>query len=382
MIDDDRTGTCWIEVDLGAIRSNYRLARSLTDPAVPVIAVVKANAYGHGAIEVSRVLVEEGVSLLSVATVDEAAQLRKGGITGPILILGRMLETQVAAALRWGAEIAVTQTSMARVISRTAVGKGVTAVVHVKVDTGMARIGLPWETAHRDILEIASMPGLDVRCVFTHFANADLADREFTLTQVRRFDAIRQKVEQGGLTPCFHIANSAAILSSQGLRDAGARPGIMLYGAAPSKVIGSEGLTPVLAWKCRVLQVKEVPSGTGISYGHDFYTGRPSRIATISVGYADGYLRSLTNTGQVLVGGARAPVVGRVTMDMTMVDVTDIPVVQAGDEVVLIGPQGGGKITAEELAAWAGTISYEIFCAISHRVKRIYKDSSEGKDRV
>lgn len=377
MITDEKTGTCWVEVDLDALRSNYRLARNHTPPDEPVLAVVKANAYGHGALEVSRVLAEEGTSLLAVATVSEAAQLRKGGINSPVLIMGRMLETQAEAALRWNAEITIATMSMARVLSEAAVRKGQTAPVHVKVDTGMTRLGLPWETAHREILEILSLPGLDLRCVFTHFANADLADREFTGIQISRFDDLRQKLVQDGVNTCFHIANSAAVLTSQGLRDSGARPGIMLYGSAPSEIIGKEGLSPVLTWKCRVLQVKQVPSGTGISYGHDYFTLRPSRIATISVGYADGYLRCLTNTGQVLIRGKRAPIVGRVTMDMTMVDATDIPGVEAGDEVVLIGSQDGATIAAEEVAGWAGTISYEVFCAISQRVKRVYKDSSE-----
>jgi alanine racemase len=324
------------------------------------------------------VLLEEGASLLAVATVSEAADLRKGGIRGPVLIMGRMLETQAEAALRWGAEVTVTQLSMARALSSAAVRKGLKAPVHIKVDTGMTRLGLPWKTAYEDILEILSLQGLELRCVFTHFANADLADREFTRVQVERFDNIRQKLIQDGVNTRFHIANSAAILTSQGLEGTGARPGIMLYGSTPCEIIDGEDLSPVLSWKCRVLQVKEVPSGTGISYGHDFITRRTSRIATISVGYADGYLRSLTNTGKVLVRGRRAPVVGRVTMDMTMADVTNIPDVKAGDEVVLIGTQEGGTITAEELASWAGTISYEIFCAISHRVKRVYRDSSES----
>jgi alanine racemase len=375
MLGEGKAGTCWVEVDLGALRANYRLARSLMSPELPIIAVVKADGYGHGAVEVSRVLLDEGASLLAVATVSEAADLRKAGIQGPILIMGRMIETQAEAALRWDVEITIAHMSMAQAVSRAAVRKGTTATVHIKVDTGMTRLGLPWETAHRDILEIISMPGLELRCVFTHFANADLADREFTRTQVERFDEIRRSLERDGVHTCFHIANSAAIMTSQGLRDMGGRPGIMLYGSAPSEIIDGEDLSPVLSWKCRVIQVKQVPPGTGISYGHAFLTERSSRIATISVGYADGYQRSLTNTGQVLVRGKRAPVVGRVTMDMTMVDVTDIPGVDVGDEVVIIGSQGGDTITAAELAAWAGTISYEILCAISHRVKRVYRDN-------
>jgi alanine racemase len=339
--------------------------------------VVKADGYGHGAVEVSRVLLQEGASLLAVATVDEAVGLRKAGIEGPILIMGRMLEGQVESALRWRTEITIHHGRMAQTLSETAVRKGLTVPVHVKVDTGMTRLGLPWETAHRKILEISSLPGLELRCVFTHFANADLADREFTQAQLNRFDEVRRKLEQEKVHTCFHIANSAALLTAQASADTGARPGIMLYGSSPSEAIDGKDLTPVLSWKCRVLQLSEVPAGTGISYGHAFHTDRPSRIATISVGYADGYLRSLTNMGQVLVQGRRAPVVGRVTMDMTMVDVTDIPDVDVGDEVVLIGTQDADTITASDVAAWAGTISYEVFCAISHRVARYYSDNSD-----
>jgi alanine racemase len=254
-----------------------------------------------------------------------------------------------------------------------------TVPVHIKVDTGMARLGLPWDTAHRDIMEIASLPSLEIRCVFTHFANADLADLEFTQLQLERFDDIRRSLESSGLRACFHLANSAAIMTCSAPAGTGTRPGIMLYGSSPSETVDGKDLAPVLAWKCRVLQVKDVPEGTGISYGHDFFTRRPSRIATISVGYADGYMRRLTNLGKVLVRGKRAPIVGRVTMDMTMIDVTDIPGVETGDEVVLIGTQGNAAITAHELATWAGTISYEIFCAISGRVERYYKDSPEEK---
>lgn len=370
-------GTCWAEVDLGALRSNYRLARRLLPADAPVFAVVKADAYGHGAPEVSRVLIEEGASVLAVATVDEAAELRKSGIENPILVMGRMLETQIEDALRWRVDATIVHVSMARALSDIAVQKGATAPVHIKVDTGMTRLGLPWETADQDIKEISSFPGLEIRCIFTHFANADLADREFTRLQLQRFSEVRQRLEGFGVQACFHMANSAAILTSQTPEDTGTRPGIMLYGSSPSETVDGKDLTPVLSWKCRVLQIREVPEGTGISYGHDFIARKPSRIATISVGYADGYLRTLTNSGQVLIRGQRARVVGRVTMDMTMVDVTDIPGVEAGDEVVLIGTQGSAVITAHDVATWAGTISYEVLCAISRRVPRFYRDIAE-----
>ncbi len=367
-------GTCWIEIDLGALRSNFRVVRDHLEKNIPILAVVKANAYGHGAVPVSRALLEEGASVLGVATVDEARELREGGIQGRILLLGRMVKAEIPSALRWHAEVTLHHPDMARWVSESAVSKGVTVPVHLKVDTGMTRLGFYWENAHEEILKVLELPGLELCCVYTHFANADLGDKKFTRKQIQRFEEIHRKLKRSGIDVCHHISNSAAILTGQTPPGCGARPGIMLYGSSPSANIPGDGLNPILSWKCRVLQVKEVPEGTGISYGHDFITARASRIATISVGYADGYLRCLTNRAQVLIGEDRAPVVGRVTMDMTMVDVTDLPEVKPGDEVVLIGRQGEDVITADEVADWAETINYEIYCALSHRVPRYYSD--------
>ena len=371
--DTDR-GTCWIDIDLAALRSNFHIVENHLEGKPPILAVVKANAYGHGAVQVSRTLLEEGASILGVATVDEARELRQGGIHGRILILGRMVQADIPAALRWHTEITLQHPDMARWVSKAAISKGVTVPVHLKVDTGMTRLGFYWETAFEEILKVLELPGLDLCCVYTHFANADLGDREFTQKQIHRFEELQLKLKTTGVKVCHHISNSAAILTGQTPEGCGVRPGIMLYGSSPSGNIPSEELRPVLSWKCRVLQITEVPEGTGISYGHDFITTRSSRIATISVGYADGYLRCLTNRGQVLIGGKRAPVVGRVTMDMTMVDVTDLPEINIGDEVVVLGSQGEDNISAEEVAAWADTINYEIFCALSHRVPRYYQD--------
>ncbi|MDT8395765.1 MAG: alanine racemase [bacterium] len=367
-------GTAWIDIDLKALRSNFRRAADSLPDDLPIIAVVKANAYGHGAIPISRTLVEEGASILGVATVLEARELREAGIEGRILILGRMVAGQIPAALRWKAEITVHHREMAELLSSAAVAKGVTVPVHVKVDTGMTRLGFDWLTAHEEIERVASLPGLDLKCVFTHFANADFADREFTGIQIRRFEELRAKL--AGTKPgiCCHLANSAAILTGQVPDGSGVRPGLMLYGSPPGDNIPLGGINPILTWKCRIVQVRDVPTGVGISYGHDFFTTRESRIATAAVGYADGFMRVLTNKAQVLVRGKRAPVVGRVTMDMIMVDITDIPEAVTGDEVVLIGRQGDETITAEEMAAWAGTISYEIYCGLSTRVPRFYSD--------
>ena len=369
-------GTCWLEIDLDALRSNFRVVRDHLEDDLPVLAVVKANGYGHGAVPVSKTLLDEGAGLLGVATVEEAKELREGGIGSRILILGRMCREDIPAALRWHTEITLQHPEMAHWVSEAAVAKGVTVPVHLKVDTGMTRLGFYWETAYDEILKVLELPGLDLCCVYTHFANADLADRDFTEIQIRRFEDLHLALEKAGVKRCCHISNSAAILTKQTPAGCGARPGIMLYGSSPSENIPAGMLRPVLTWKCRVLQVKEVPEGTGISYGHDHVTTRPSRIATISVGYADGYLRCLTNKAHVLIRGRRARVVGRVTMDMTMVDVTDIPEVQAGDHVVLIGTQGEERVSAEELAGLAETINYEIYCALSHRVPRYYSDGS------
>ena len=371
---DTDKGTCWLDIDLTALRSNFRIACKHLEEDLPILAVVKANAYGHGAVAVSKALLDEGASLLGVATVEEAKELREGGIGSRILILGRMCLEDIPAALRWHTEITLQHPEMARWVSEAAVAKGVNVPVHVKVDTGMTRLGFYWETAYDEILKVLELPGLDLCCVYTHFANADLGDGEFTRLQIRRFEDLRLALGKAGVQTCYHVSNSAAILTGQTPTGCGVRPGIMLYGSSPAENIPAEKLRPILSWKCRVLQVKEVPEGTGISYGHDYVTTRPSRIATISVGYADGYLRCLSNRAQVLIRGERAPVVGRVTMDMTMVDATGIPEVQVGDEVVLIGTQGAETITAEELAGLAETINYEIYCALSHRVPRYYGD--------
>lgn len=369
------TGNCWVEVDLAAMRRNFRLAADLIPSNTPIITVVKANAYGHGMVPVAKALLDEGASILGVATVAEGRELREAGIGGRVLVMGRTVEDELTTALRWHLQITIPHIELAKRLSAIASRQGRTVKIHLKVDTGMTRLGVPWQDAHETAVEIRKLPGLELAGVYTHFANADLADQEFTREQIERFDQVRQKLSESGIDDgIFHLANSAAILVSKLSDDSGVRPGLMLYGSSPSEHTGHKDLVPVLTWKCRVIQVREVPKGTGISYGHDFITARPSRIATISTGYADGYTRSLTNRSDVLIGGQRAPVVGRVTMDMIMVDITGTEGISAGDEVVLIGRQGKERITAEELAEFAGTINYEIYCGISSRVPRVYFD--------
>ena len=374
--------TCWVEVDLTALRRNFRVARNTLPRETSVITVIKANAYGHGAVEVGRTLLEEGAAVLGVATVAEGRDLRKAGIDGRILVLGRTVASELDAAIRWHLAIAVPHLDLARSLSELAVKRGVTVEVHLKVDTGMTRLGVPWEEAHQAAAAIRDLEGLTLSGVFSHFANADLADAEVTRVQVERFRTVQDRTAEAGIEDVpFPLATSAAILTSLYPEETSGRPGLMLYGSSPSEHIDNRDLTPALTWKCRIVQVRDVPAGTGISYGHDFVTERPSRIATVSVGYADGYPRILTNRSQVLISGRRAPVVGRVTMDMIMADITGDTEAAPGDEVVLLGRQGDEVVSAEELASLAGTINYEIYCGISQRVPRFYlNDKNEIRD--
>ncbi len=367
--------TCWAEIDHDALAGNFAIVSDLVPDGTRVLPIVKANAYGHGAVEVSRTLTRAGADILGVATIEEGRELRAAGITQRILVLGRIVPSELEAGLRWDLEISLPHMAIAQELDHLASAAGKKARVHLKVDTGMSRLGVPWPDAPAAISRVAGMKGIDLVGVFSHFANADLSDKEFTTEQIARFETVRNSPEAAILPlDLFHLANSAAILTSSFPEGTGVRPGIMLYGASPSTKIPGSGIIPILTWKCRVLQVREVPAGTGVSYGHAFVTKRPSRIATISAGYADGYSRSLTNRGRVLIRGRKLPIVGRVCMDLSMVDVTDAPEVEFGDEVVLLGVQGSASMPAEEMADIAGTISYEIFCGISGRISRIHRN--------
>ncbi len=371
--------TCWVEINLEALKRNFRLVRDSVSSQTRVITVIKANAYGHGAVQVGKTLLEEGASILGVASVSEGRDLREAGIEDEILVLGRTVAAELDAAVRWHLSVSIPHLDLARRLSELAVKRGVIVPVHLKVDTGMTRLGVPWEDAHQAAAAISDLGGLRLSGVFTHFANADLADLEVTLVQAERFQAAQVRISEAGIEDVsYHLANSAVILTSSATADSAVRPGLMLYGSSPSDLIDRQQLQPALTWKCRIVQIRDVPEGTGISYGHDYVTGRPSRIATLSVGYADGYPRILSNRSQVLISGKRAPVVGRVTMDMIMADITGNETAAPGDEVVLIGRQGDHNVSAEELAELAGTINYEIYCGISQRVPRFYRENKSG----
>ncbi|MFQ5510047.1 MAG: alanine racemase [Leptospirillia bacterium] len=371
-----------LEVDLDAIAHNLKVVTQLTN-GLPVLAVVKANAYGHGLVPVSRTLLAAGAAFLGVATVSEGQALRQAGIDAPVLLLGGYLPEEADDIARSRLTATLFTTRQLASLARAAEVAGVRMPVHVKVDTGMGRIGFSPGEAAALLKKALDTPQLEVEGVFTHFAEADLADSPAAEQQLARLAGVRQVLgADGERIPHWHVANSAAVMREiMGGGDVGAtlcRPGIMLYGEPPSANFKSSvALSPVATWKARVIQIKDVPAGTRISYGGTFVTTRPSRIATLPVGYADGFRRQLSNRGEVLIRGQRVPVVGRVCMDMTLVDVTDLPQafgddLSEGEEAVLIGRQGNEVISATEMGAASDTISYDILCGISERVPRRY----------
>jgi alanine racemase len=337
-----------------------------------VLAVVKAQAYGHGAVPFARRLTELGAGMLGVALVEEGRELRDAGIKLPILVMGPVFPEQAGVLVQLGLTPALFSRAFARALSDRAGREARTVPVHVKIDTGMGRIGLRPEEAGGFIAEIATYPGIVVEGLMTHFADADLRDKQFAEQQMERYEVLVRSLEAKGIAvPLRHAANSAAVLEYDRALLTMVRPGLMLYGYDPLENRSNLDLRPVLSWTSRIAFIKIVPAGTPISYGRTFVTKRESLIATVPVGYADGFDRSLSNRGQALVRGVRVPVAGRVCMDMIMLDVTDVTAVAEGDEVVLIGAQGKERITADDLAAKTGTIAYEVLCGISGRVPRI-----------
>jgi alanine racemase len=358
-------------IDLSALAHNYdEVTRCIGGRKV--LAVVKAQAYGHGAVPVARRLTELGAAMLGVALVEEGRELRGAGITAPVLVMGPLFPEQAGAVVELGLTPVVFTRAFVRELADQAGRYARTVPVHVKIDTGMGRIGLPPAEAEAFIADLANVPGIVVEGLMTHFADADLQDKQFASVQMDRFESLVRALEGRGIAvPLRHAANSAAVLTYDRALLTMVRPGLMLYGYNPVEKRAPSELRPVLSWLTRVAFVKKVPAGTPVSYGRTFVTKRDSLIATVPVGYADGLDRALSNRGEALVRGVRVPVAGRVCMDMTMLDVTDVPGAAEGDEVVLIGAQGSERITADEIAGKAGTISYEVLCGISGRVPRV-----------
>lgn len=357
---------CWVEIGVGALRWNVRYLRRAAGRGVGMVAAVKAGAYGHGLGVVAPVLAgERGVAMLGVASVGEALEVRALGVGAPILLFGACLKAEVGEVVRGGFEPMVSTAAEAGWFGVAARREGRRVRVHVKVDTGMGRLGVWHEEAMPLIERVAATEGLELAGVCTHFACAD-SDAAFTRRQWRRFSAVRDAVGRRWKGVRFHAANSAGILGFSGMRGELARPGIALYGSSPiGRFAGA--LRPVMTWKARVVLVREVPKGRTLSYGATYVARRRMRVAVVAAGYGDGYSRAWSNRGTMLVNGRRCPVVGRVTMDQTLLDVTRAGEVRPGDAVVLMGP----GLPVEELARGLGTISYEVFCSVGARVRRV-----------
>lgn len=361
-------------IDLDAISYNIRGVKEKVGPSVEVMAVVKANGYGHGALEVARTALEAGASWLGVALPEEGAELRIAGIKAPILVLGPTPPTQAALVSNHDLSQAITSWDQAEALSREARLSGKRIGVHLKLDTGMGRIGIPPDQVLNLATKVAKAPGLILEGAMTHFADADSKDKDWARAQLQRFLKGVDDLSSEGIQIIYrHAANSAAILDLPESYLDMVRPGIMLYGYYPSQEVSrSIHLRPALALRTEVAFLKEVPPGTSISYGRTFITPRRTRVATLPIGYADGYSRLLSNSGMAIIRGQRVPVIGRVCMDMVMVDITEVSEARPGDEAILYGRQGGEEISVEEVAEKLGTISYEVVCSISQRVPRVY----------
>lgn len=366
----------WAEVDLGAVAHNLAEIRRQVGEKTAVMAVVKANAYGHGLREVARALSRAGAAWLGVAVPEEALELRELGLEQAILVLSHTPAKTMVEAIKQDIRLTVYSAHQQKDLVDAARRAGKRAKIHLKVDTGMGRLGFPPSPAGlEEMRAIAAAPEVEAEGIFTHFASADEEDASFTRYQLGLFREVLARLAAAGCRFRWrHAANSAALLRLPETHFNLVRPGLALYGLYPSPAVnnGCVHLRPAMSLKSRIVFLKEVPAGTGISYGRTFVTRRESRIATLPLGYADGYSRLLSNCGQVLVRGKRAPVVGRVCMDQTMIDVTDVEGAAEGDEVVLFGRQGEAFLPVEELAAKMGTISYEVLCLVGERVPRFY----------
>ncbi len=362
------------EIDLNALAFNYRQIKKRLPQGVSILAVVKADAYGHGALPVSLKLEKLGVEYLGVAISEEGVELRRGGVRAPILIFGGIFQEDAEEIIRYGLTPVVFDIESLKRLSKAAEKKRKKARVHIKVDTGMGRLGVPFHLFPAFLKELRKFSGIEIEGFLSHFSMTD-GEEAYTSSQWEKFqEAVTQAKEMGISSRYIHMANSATSTAFPAYSGNLIRPGIMLYGSYPSPIFKNMiKLKPVLTLKTRIHFLKSVPTGARISYGGTFITRRESLIATLPIGYADGYSTRLSNQGEVLIRGKRAPVAGRVCMDFIMADVTDIPGVSKGDEAILIGRQGQERITADEIAGKIGSIPYEVLCLIGKRVPRVYR---------
>jgi len=359
------------KINISNLRHNIRQIRRIVGKSVMIMPTVKAHAYGHGIIPTAKELVGLGVDFLGVASLEEGITLRKSGIKCPILVLGSIFKSDVAPVLDYNLRQTVFSYDLALALDKEAAKRNAIVLIHLKVDTGMGRLGISEKGALGLILKINKLKNVKLEGIFTHFPMAD-TNREFTNRQIKVFNDIVHKASGAGINiPIRHAANSAGLIDYKSSHFNLVRPGLMMYGINPKKSY-KPNLKPVLSLVTRIMHVKMLPYGFGVSYGHTYVTKKPTKIAILPIGYGDGYLRIFSNKSEVLIGGKRCKILGNICMDQMMADVTALKSVSAGDEAVLIGKQGLFEITAEELAKLAKTIPYEIVCNIGGRIPRVY----------
>jgi alanine racemase len=365
-------------VNLAALAHNLSRIKQYLSPGCEILAVVKANAYGHGAVDIAHALARHGIGRFAVASLDEGIALRQAGLSASIVVLGALFEEQVSELVAHQLTPVISDGRILPTLAKAARSHPTPYPIHLKVETGMGRLGFSPE----ELLSLLDNPilqsPLQVEGMMTHLADADGTDSTFTERQLVAFRAMLEQIRQRGFTlPLVHTANSAAIVRFPDAHFSLVRPGIMLYGydTLPATVPAPD-LKPVLSLHTTIVQLRNIPQGGTVSYNGTFVATRPTRIAVLPIGYADGYSRRLSHRGSVLIQGHRAPIIGLVCMDMIMVDVTDLAPVQVGEIVTLIGQQGGESIWADEVAGWIGTIPYEVLCGIGSRVPRLYESAA------
>ena len=367
----------WAEVDLDAIAHNMREIRRITDKNAQIMAVVKADAYGHGFMETAKTLLENGADRLAVAVLQEGKQLRSRGVTVPILILGASGPEDAEDLINFDITPNVFDYEFAKALSYEAEKKEKVTKIHIKLDTGMSRIGFVVDDGDHEeivdeIIKVSKLPYIEIEGIFSHFSTSDEENREYTELQFKRFMQVVDVLEQRGLhIPIKHICNSAGIMMYPEMHLDMVRPGVILYGMYPSDEVDKTrlNLIPAMTLKSRITLVKHVEPGRGVSYGKEYITDRTTKIATVPIGYADGYLRKIAKKGRMLVHGVKVPIIGRICMDQCMIDVTNVHNIDKGDEAIIFGKEG---ITIDDVAEWLETINYEVACVIGKRIPRIY----------
>jgi len=365
----------WLEINLDAIAHNVKMIKQIVGESAKIIAIVKANAYGHGAVEVAETILENGVTMLGVGVIDEGIVLRKAGIGAPILVCGLTTDDQLESLVLHNLTATVCNLKAVQTLSRIANENKKRARVHIKIDTGMGRLGIPSEEILDFVKKISQIKNIEIEGIFTHFAATNEENGAYTRRQFEKYKKALLELKRERINiPLRHVANSAAILNSSCLHLEAVRPGIIIYGLFPSpKTERTIQLKPAAEFKTKIVFLKKVPAGKSIGYGRAYTTTKPTQIATLPVGYADGYPWLLSNKGEILIRGQRAPIIGRICMDLCMIDVTHIPGVQIGDEVVLWGKQGSEMISAEEVAQKIGSIVYEVICMVDkERVPKVF----------